>query len=335
MRNISGLALPLLLISIFGFLLQKRGAYKGTLITYALLAIGLAALFILFYEHYLLGLIQPIADTDKAGAEELLTGALFEATDFKGFVAFNIFIDLFLCTLVMFFMDYTPKRVFTGKKIIIFRSFVILPALYEIICIYLKIMLTNHLIALPLWVSPFLTTKPPISMIMFFSIIRYIKTQEKRYLKTGRTLEQYDDYCKTNIHSFRFSKHLIIIILAYAILDAISVIFLASIHLVLVDGIMNSAELTLESMTRAMEIVSEWGFGETASMIELIPVVLLFSYTRTHKSPLIDKIIPIVGVILIVFVYFEGAFLVLQDWLGYAAGELKFVIGAMEMSGGL
>lgn len=33
-----------------------------------------------------------------------------------GFISFNIFIDLTLCTLVMFFINYNPKKYFQGKK---------------------------------------------------------------------------------------------------------------------------------------------------------------------------------------------------------------------------
>ena len=40
-----------------------------------------------------------------------------------------------------------------------------------------------------------------------------------KYLDTGRTEEESNEYCKTNTHSFRFYKHLSLTILIYAALN--------------------------------------------------------------------------------------------------------------------
>lgn len=63
---------------------------------------------------------------------------LFFLMQKQGFFAFNIFIDLFLCTLFMYFLIAYPKRVFTGKKRYIFRSFALLPIAYEVCAIIMK-----------------------------------------------------------------------------------------------------------------------------------------------------------------------------------------------------
>ena len=337
--NIHSMALPLMIVSIFAVLLSKRDSYKETIILYGVLAFGLSVLFLLFYYHYILGLFQPISSISlplsvempgKDVAENFLTSALFKTEDFKGFFAFNIFIDLFLCTLLMFFMEYTPKRFFRGKKIVIFRALAILPILYEIASMFIKIMATNKLIEIPLWISPFLTTKPPMSVVMFFSLVRYIKKEKKNFLDTGRTEEEYSEYCKTNIHSFRFSKHLSLTILIYAALDMVLLVILSSVHLVLVDNITDMKYLSTSEgylqMLKAMLTVWNWGIGNTVEMIELIPLVLLFSYTRTHKVKVIDKLIPIIGVVLIVLVYFEGVFQLVQSWIDYGLYELRYGI---------
>ena len=48
------------------------------------------------------------------------------------------------------------------------------------------------------------------------------------------------------------------------------------------------------------------GFGASAPLIFMAPLVLLFSYTRTHKNRVFDAGIPFVGVVLIIFVYLES-----------------------------
>ncbi len=346
--NIHDMALPLIIVSIFAVLLSKRDSYKETIILYGVLAVGLAGLFLLFYYHYILGIFQPISSLPrplsiempgKEIAEEFLTSMLFNMDGFKGFFAFNIFIDMFLCTLVMFFMEYTPKRFFQGKKIIFFRAMVLLPVFYEVASIFIKILTTNKLIEIPLWISPFLTTKPPMSMIMFFSVVRYIIKEKNKFLATGRTEEEYEEYRKTNIHSFRFSKHLSLIILVYAALDLALLFILTSVHIVLVDNITDMTYLTSqEGMAQVLSAaykVWNWGIGNTMEMIELIPVVLLFSYTRTHKVKVIDRLIPIIGIILIVLVYFEGAFQLIQNWLDYGLYEIRYKIQNNENITGL
>ena len=43
-------------------------------------------------------------------------------------------------------------------------------------------------------------------------------------------------------------------------------------------------------------------------LILAVPLVLLFSYTKTHKNPKIDLFIPIGGIALIALVLLEGTF---------------------------
>ncbi len=58
-------------------------------------------------------------------------------------------------------------------------------------------------------------------------------------------------------------------------------------------------------------------------------VVLLFSYTRSHKIAMFDRLIPVIGVILIILVYFEAGFLLAQDWLWYYMPGIREKIGTI------
>jgi hypothetical protein len=42
--------------------------------------------------------------------------------------------------------------------------------------------------------------------------------------------------------------------------------------------------------------------------ILIIPLLLLFSYTRKHKETLIDAMIPLAGIALIIMIYLEGGY---------------------------
>jgi hypothetical protein len=55
-----------------------------------------------------------------------------------------------------------------------------------------------------------------------------------------------------------------------------------------------------------MRIALAVGFGGSISLIFLAPLVLLFSYTRRPKYPMLDLLIPVAGIALILLVYLEG-----------------------------
>jgi hypothetical protein len=64
--------------------------------------------------------------------------------------------------------------------------------------------------------------------------------------------------------------------------------------------------LVQESIDTGMRIALAVGFGGSVGLIFLAPLVLLFSYTRRPKNPMLDLLIPVAGIALILLVYLEG-----------------------------
>lgn len=139
---------------------------------------------------------------------------------------------------------------------------------------------------------------------LFIAIARYFKVTETQFLKKGKTHEDYEAYLKTNHNSLRFSKKLALNILIFSALDFILLIFLTALHIVNLGYTVP----TEEQMLKAAEIIFSSGIGQTFEMIIIIPVILLFSYTKTHKNKLIDLAVPLVGVIGVALIYFDGVF---------------------------
>ena len=107
-------------------------------------------------------------------------------------------------------------------------------------------------------------------------------------------------------------------ILITGIIDFVVYIGGTVILSVVVSGVDMNAELTQEGekaineiLPVAEKVVGAWRFGEHYGMIFLIPVILLFSYTRTHENQKADIFIPIGGVALAFLVGLEG----LYQWL--------------------
>jgi hypothetical protein len=62
----------------------------------------------------------------------------------------------------------------------------------------------------------------------------------------------------------------------------------------------------MSSIHSGMRLAEAVGFGGSVSLFLLAPLVLLFSYTRKPKYPRLDLLIPVAGMVAIVFVYLEG-----------------------------
>ena len=43
-------------------------------------------------------------------------------------------------------------------------------------------------------------------------------------------------------------------------------------------------------------------------MILIIPIIIFFDYKKTYKNKIVDIAIPVAGIALLIFIYFEGLF---------------------------
>ena len=303
------LAVPLLLIAAFATVLNGRGNYKRLILVNTSAALGLAALGLFIYHRYILGIGEAfLGDRELA---KMTVDALFSGEDSEGFIAYNIFIDFTLCTLVLFFINYKPQRFFQGKKIYIFRSLVILPLAYEVASICLKLLASTGALALPIWVFPFLTAKPPVSFLLFLAIARYFKNTEYKLKKNGKTHEDYKNYLKTNHNALRFSKKLSLYIILFSILDIVIVMFISVMYFIIVGN----PGADSEDITKVVQMMTDCGFGKTVGMILIVPVILLFNYTKTHKNAIIDMMIPVGGVAAIAVIYIDGLITAICEYL--------------------
>ena len=99
----SSLFMPFLLLANFSRILSSKQQFKKLLLTYGGLAVAMGFALPLVYEHYVKGVAATAAQVSPEFEGQLL--ALFQDNVFKnGYLAYNLFIDLFLCTLFMFFL---------------------------------------------------------------------------------------------------------------------------------------------------------------------------------------------------------------------------------------
>ena len=312
---VSSMALPFMLIANFSLILNRAESYKSQIIRFGVVSLLIAAAAVIVYLRYILGGLAVFMGGRREAAD-LIENSFYSYSG-NGSVSFNIFIDLFLCTLLMFFMNFRPKRVFTGKRLMIFRAFAALPILYELASLALKCLAAEKLIRMPFIVFPFLTVKPPMTFLVFIVLAIYIKNRERHFIKNGRTHEDYEEFLKTNRNSFHFSRFTAIVLAAAGVIDFIGVF--GTLFLSLYRGSVTPGLVSILSSTW----LDALGFGESVTMLLLAPLMLLFSYTRLPKNRNLDIFIPIGGIALIVLIYIEGGYQCLQD-LPYVISTIGF-----------
>ena len=320
LKAANNLMAPLFLLAAFAQVLVAKDGYRRLITAYLLGALGLFGLFLIIYFHFAIGLLTPVAGS--WGDAKQVVDIFFTAINANGTFSFNIFIDLILCALVTFFLNYRPTKFFQGKKIYIFRWMVLLPILYEAGSITLKLLASNGQIIIPPLVLPLLTTKPPVAFLIFIALAWFVKHRERYYIKKGRTHEDYKTFLHTNVNRLHFSITLASTILLAVVIDiALMVLIFAVKFSAVPDGL--DPETTTAYALAALQSTIKMGFGGCVPMLLIIPVVLFFDYTKTYKNKMMDIVIPVAGIALIAIIYVEGLFIVLKNYLADLVSKVE------------
>ena len=300
---IAEMSLPFLLMANFARILNNTDGFRKQLLRNGGATAAIFLVFMIFFNRYVVGTVGLLLQDSKEAYPLVMTS--FYGVNPRGFFAFNIFVDLFLCTLVMYFMNARPTKIFTGKKIYIFRAFTLLPIAYEVVSIILKGKSAAGSILLPSWVFPLLTVKPPMTFLFFVFLAVHIKTRELRYCRHGKTHEEYQEFLKTNRNSWHFSVYAAIVLFIAGILDLIIAIFLLA-------GQAGSSE-ALDAMMASEKafkntIAISIGFGKSICLMFFAPIVLLFNYTKIPKNKIVGLLIPVAGILLIALIGVQGIY---------------------------
>ena len=296
------LSVPFMLIANFSRLLNNEEGYKAQIMCNGLATAGIFVGFNAFFYHYIVGALTKIT-TEPNQVMPMVMDLVAMFTHY-GFLCFNIFIDLFLCTLFMFFLNYRPRKVFRGNWIILFRLFAILPVGYEVGSILIKAACADGRVKLPVWSFPLLTVKPPMTFFVFVLMALFLKSRELRYCRHGNTHEDYQAFLRTNRNSLHFSIFLAVMLVIAGIADAIIMLYM----MIRQAGSVEALEKLMEAADEYYPIAVAIGFGKSISLMFIAPLMLLYSYTRKPKIPKLTTLIPMVGIGLIAFVVIQGAY---------------------------
>ena len=301
---IAMLSLPFLLMANFARILNNSEGYKKQLLRNGGAMAGVFLLFIIVFNRYIVGTVGLLL-RDPEDAYPLVMASFYSVSG-QGFFAFNIFVDLFLCTLFMYFLTARPAKVFTGNKIYIFRAFAILPIAYEVASILLKGYSAAGKIGLPSWVFPLMTVKPPMTFFVFILLAIHIKTREMRYCRHGKTHEDYAAFLKTNRNAWNFSVHAAVILFVAGVIDLIILFVLLAGEAGTEEKLVAMADST--QMLKQSVAVSMGFGGASITLMVVAPFVLLFNYTKVPKNKTVGMLIPAAGILLIVILGIQGIY---------------------------
>ncbi|MBQ6920916.1 MAG: hypothetical protein IJQ72_03340 [Bacilli bacterium] len=271
------LGTPLFIIAAFGLVLSRSKTFKSMILFYAVAYVGMAVGLNIFYYRYLLGILR-----SNAAATSVVSSIGF-------IVKANVFGDLLAFCLFHFFVTYHPKKYFTGKKIYIFRSFVVFPLAFVLVSYILKALAGYGTIDVPFAIVPFVATKPPMVFMLFVFASLWFKYREYKFKKLGLSRLQYHEYLKTNRNSLSFSIMLSSLIGIVAFIE------------IIIIGVM-AAKLGYDVTILHLYNLS---IGQVIPLVLAIPFIMLYSYTRSHKNGVVDVILPLAGIGISVLVYVE------------------------------
>ena len=300
----SQFSLPLLLIASFSRILNSNDSGKKMLLINGGAAVGIIAVTLLLGSRYFIGILkQIIAPAEKV--VPMMNGIIAGVVP-GGFLAFNMFVDLFLCTLMMFLLNVQPKRWFTGKKVLILRFAVIIPIAYEGFCFWLKIQAMRGKVMLPMWSYPLLTMKPPVMILLFIVMAFVVKIREYRYCKHGNTHEDYQAFMQTNRNSFHLSVRLAILMVIFAVLDLVLLVLLTYLNADSAGALNAAGEMAEEASDTFVSLSLAVGIGKSWPIGLLAPFMLLFSYNKEPKNKMISMVLPAVAIVLCIFIVLEA-----------------------------
>jgi len=301
---ISDMALPFLLMANFAAILNNTEKSTEQLFLNLIFLVLFGGVFLLIFYHYGVGFLS-IFYREKAASLQAIKDALTDDGG-KKYINFNIFVDLFLCSLISFFLFYRSEKPVEKWQHVLFRLAVILPIIYEAGTIYIKYLAHVSRIVIPIWAFPLLPVKPPMTFILFIVLALFMKRREVKFCKHGRSYEEYQLFLQTNRNSLHFSIFASITSLVLGFIDlAIFVIFMMTE--------MYTSGIDFSKVDNFVPVILKLGFGDSSGLMVFAPILMFFSYNKKATNRTVIALIPVFGVILIILIYLQGGYQLLHQ----------------------
>lgn len=308
---IGSLPLPLLLISKFSKIINNDGQWKKTILKSFFIALALFIVDNFFAIHFGYQLINAGEQKHSLWDSLFLISSYFIDSRIN-VLLLNIFIDMFLYWLIYFFLIYKPKNA-SKNKTLMFRFLVILPILYEIGGIIVKLLICSINLQLPCFVLFMLPSKSALISVAIIVLLFCLKIFRIRYFKRFKNKQidvetRFTNYMQTNAYCLKISIFLTTVFFIEWILDTL--IFVGIFLSIFSDAITLPLppEIIALYIQDYINLWFTWGFGSSITMIFVLPIIFFFYINKKYKNQNADMLIPICGLGIIAVLYVVGLF---------------------------
>ncbi len=251
-KKLITIAMPLYLTSIITNIVRYPERIKKFVLSYFAAAVLFAVAEIIFFVPFvkeLLKYVLAIEGEMSAETDELVRFILRYALSY--FANLNVYLDLFIASLMAFFLLYNPKTC-NRKRIVLFRLCVIFPVLYLIASFVLSGLFRRGCFVINVEEGAFLLHRNYLCFIFFIGVIVYQKFRNKLYYRFNDGVP-FDEYKRSARGLFCYNAILILFLSALCAADYL---------LGLISG------------------AADFGVGKSYVLLWGLPVLLMFNAER-------------------------------------------------------
>ncbi len=299
-KNLIVVAMPLLLTSVITNIVREPEKIKKFVLFYLIMAAVFAVAEIIFFYTVFVPFVEEIVKyalevQGETTAEAHQISRFLLTYTMSYFTNMNVFLDLFLASLIAFFVLYTPKNA-SKKKIVCFRLGVIFPILYILASFVIRGLFKSGYFVMNVEQSAFLVHRNYLCFMYFAGIVIYQKYRKALYEKYNSFMT-FEEYKNSSAGLCCYNAGLVLFLMTLCLVDFI---------LGLIPG------------------ASAFGIGESAVLMYGLPVIFLFNAESTaHK--LATNIVSMCLYVVLGIILLAGYAVILDQCLQYIEVVVSFI----------
>ena len=142
------------------------------------------------------------------------------------------------------------------------------------------------------------------------------------FCRHGRSYDEYLLFLQTNRNSLHFSIYASVTSFLSGLIDLL-IYFAFTVAEVTISGV------DVTQTGNFTPIVLKLGFGDSVGLILFAPILMLFSYNRKSTDKTLSALIPVAGVALIILIYLQGFYQLLQQLPAFLSNHMYNLIDSI------
>lgn len=220
--SISRLVSPILILGLFGRLIQKPNNIKSIFIRYLIMTLLVFLVEIGFYYLTYDNLLDYLVEAENVDPKIVGMIQNLSKNAMLFYANLNMFLDLLISIIFFKFFISMPKIKYFQKHIKVYRSFSIFPILYIILSTIILGFEKKGIIQFPLIFNSLLSARGIYVYILFFPMCIYFKI---RFRKCGNKVNYIQEMQKSNLEMFNFVVFSCLVLLVISLVSKLTLLW--------------------------------------------------------------------------------------------------------------